>query len=104
MNEQYDGWLKSSHRAVAGCGDCHMPHSFVPKYLTKAIDGFKHSLAFTLQNFHEPIRISEWDRGILENTCRNSHGEMTREIDPGGKHSDTSVRCTSCHRSVGHLH
>jgi cytochrome c nitrite reductase small subunit len=23
MNEQYDGWLKSSHRAVATCNDCH---------------------------------------------------------------------------------
>ena len=29
MNEQYDGWIKSSHRSVAVCNDCHVPHSFV---------------------------------------------------------------------------
>ena len=27
MNEQYDGWIKSSHRSVAVCNDCHVPHS-----------------------------------------------------------------------------
>ena len=32
MNEQYDGWIKSSHRSVAVCNDCHVPHSFVAKY------------------------------------------------------------------------
>ena len=26
MNEQYDGWIKSSHRSVAVCNDCHVPH------------------------------------------------------------------------------
>ena len=25
MREQFDGWLKSSHRAVATCNDCHTP-------------------------------------------------------------------------------
>src|SRR5262244_970760 len=25
MKEQYDGWLMSSHRAVATCNDCHTP-------------------------------------------------------------------------------
>ena len=32
MNEQYDGWIKSSHRSVAVCNDCHVPHSLVAKY------------------------------------------------------------------------
>ena len=32
MQEQYDGWLQSSHRAVAGCNDCHTPHGLAPKY------------------------------------------------------------------------
>ncbi len=27
MNEQYDGWIKSSHRSVAVCNDCHVPHN-----------------------------------------------------------------------------
>jgi hypothetical protein len=29
MNDQYSGWLKSSHRSVATCNDCHTPHNFV---------------------------------------------------------------------------
>jgi cytochrome c nitrite reductase small subunit len=31
MQEQFDGWIKSSHRAVAVCNDCHTPHTFVGK-------------------------------------------------------------------------
>jgi cytochrome c nitrite reductase small subunit len=34
MKEQYDGWVKSSHRAVATCNDCHTPHTIVGKYAT----------------------------------------------------------------------
>ncbi|HUF94235.1 MAG TPA: NapC/NirT family cytochrome c, partial [Candidatus Limnocylindria bacterium] len=33
MREQYDGWIASSHRAVAACNDCHTPHALVPKYV-----------------------------------------------------------------------
>ena len=47
MNEQYDGWIKSSHRSVAVCNDCHVPHRFVAKYATKASNGFWHSFHFT---------------------------------------------------------
>ncbi|HQR35977.1 MAG TPA: NapC/NirT family cytochrome c, partial [Blastocatellia bacterium] len=43
MNEQYDGWLKSSHRSVATCNDCHTPPSLIGKYATKASNGFWHS-------------------------------------------------------------
>ncbi len=27
MNDQYAGWVKSSHRSVAVCNDCHVPHA-----------------------------------------------------------------------------
>src|SRR5262249_11202745 len=43
MQEQYDGWLKSSHHAAATCNDCHVPHDFVGKYMSKASNGFWHS-------------------------------------------------------------
>src|SRR5574339_304554 len=57
MQEQYDGWIKSSHRSVAVCNDCHTPHAFLSKYATKGLDGYHHSLAFTSGEFHEPIQI-----------------------------------------------
>ena len=55
MNEQYDGWVKSSHRSVATCNDCHAPHDLIGKYTTKAINGFNHSFAFTSGRFPEQI-------------------------------------------------
>ena len=27
MQEHYDGWVKASHRSVAGCNDCHTPEA-----------------------------------------------------------------------------
>jgi len=54
MNDQYDGWLKSSHRAVAVCNDCHVPHDLVGKYKTKGENGFWHSYYFTTQSFARP--------------------------------------------------
>lgn len=29
MNEQFDGWMRSSHRSVATCNDCHAPHDLI---------------------------------------------------------------------------
>jgi len=51
MEDHYRAWMKSSHRAVAVCNDCHTPPGFVSKYTTKAINGFNHSLAFTTGRF-----------------------------------------------------
>ncbi len=43
MQEQYQGWLKGSHRSAAVCNDCHAPAGFIGKYATKAINGYFHS-------------------------------------------------------------
>src|SRR3989344_1649012 len=67
MQSQHDSWIKSSHRSVAACNDCHTPRAAVPKYLTKASNGFWHSFAFTTGRFHEPIRIKERNLRIVNN-------------------------------------
>ncbi|MCZ7667640.1 MAG: NapC/NirT family cytochrome c [Chloroflexi bacterium] len=36
MQEVYDGWNHGSHKAVAGCNDCHTPTPFLPNMLLKA--------------------------------------------------------------------
>jgi len=100
MNEQYDGWTKSSHRAVAGCNDCHTPHSLIPKYLTKAQNGFWHSFRFTTGRFHEPIQINSRNRRITEGACRSCHLEIVQAIE-GSKQG--TISCISCHATVGHL-
>ena len=101
MNDQYDGWIKSSHRAVAGCNDCHTPHNVVSKYVTKASNGFWHSFAFTSGRFHEPIRIKKRNHEITEGACRNCHEDIVHAIE--GDHRMGRISCVSCHATVGHL-
>ena len=100
MREQYDGWQKGPHHAVASCNDCHAPHSFIPKMASKMRNGWNHSRAFTLQDFHEPIRITPPNSAILQANCLQCHGEMVSEI---AAHSGPDATdCMHCHRSVGH--
>ncbi|HJQ32668.1 MAG TPA: cytochrome c nitrite reductase small subunit [Pyrinomonadaceae bacterium] len=101
MREQFDGWVKSSHRSVATCNDCHTPHNLVGKYYTKARNGFWHSFYFTFGGFPEPIRIGEHNREVTESACRSCHEPVTQAIE--GTHAQMgTLSCTRCHRDVGH--
>jgi cytochrome c nitrite reductase small subunit len=100
MHEQYDGWAKSSHRAVATCNDCHTPANPVGKYYTKAKNGFWHSFYFTV-GWHDPIQITPADRRITEGACRHCHDEMVDAIEHGGL-AGGQTPCLRCHNSVGH--
>lgn len=102
MQTQLDSWQKSSHHAVAGCADCHLPSSFVAQYLAKAENGYRHSTAFTLQNFHEPIRITERNSRILQASCIECHREFVHNLVEGSTTDPNAVRCVHCHRSAGH--
>lgn len=104
MQPHYDTWLKSSHHAAATCVDCHLPHEFIPKYISKADNGFNHSWAFTFQDFHEPIEIKPRNSRILENNCRRCHealvGQMLAHHEPLNR--DDTIECVRCHAGVGH--
>jgi len=103
MREPHDSWARGLHHAVANCNDCHVPADLLPRYLTKAVHGWRHSKAFTLQNFHEPIRIAPDDLKIIENNCVRCHTEMSGHMAalPGPKGLE-ATNCTHCHGSVGH--
>ena len=103
MREQFDGWVKSSHRSVAVCNDCHTPHDLVGKYYTKGLNGFWHSFYFTTGLFPEPIQITERNRRITEEACRFCHEDIVQAIEPTHVESK-ELSCLRCHRSVGHLH
>lgn len=102
MQEQFDAWQRSSHRAVAVCNDCHAPHDVIGKYTTKAKNGFWHSFYFTAGGFPEPIRVTPRNAAITERACRDCHTDIVHAIDaaPG----DAPMTCVRCHRNVGHLH
>lgn len=101
MQPQYESWQKSSHHAVAGCVDCHLPHDFVGKYLAKAVNGYHHGKAFTFQDFDEPIRIKPANSRILQANCLACHGDLVHEAVAVPGRSE-EVSCVHCHHSVGH--
>lgn len=102
MQDHLDGWIKSSHRSVAACNDCHTPAGLIPKYFTKADHGFFHSLAFTTGDFHEPIQMKNRSRNVTENACRRCHQDIVHDIELVSN-SGTTMSCLRCHANVGHM-
>lgn len=102
MREQFDGWQKSPHHAVASCNDCHTPHSFFEKYLSKAENGFWHSKGFTLQDFHEPIMIRPKNVAVLQQNCVGCHEQIVDGINTHPGNPQKMLDCLHCHREVGH--
>ena len=102
MENHYSAWMKSSHRAVAVCNDCHTPPGLIPKYATKAINGFNHSLAFTTGRFHEPLRITPRNFEVTEKACRKCHQQIVDAIEGRGKKQDR-LSCIRCHSTTGHI-
>ena len=101
MNEEYDAWMHSSHKSVAVCNSCHMPHNPINKWFTKALNGFNHSFAFTTSNFPETILITDRNAQIVQDNCVYCHQELVAQIY--GNHEDLDGRrCVSCHANVGH--
>lgn len=101
MQDYFDSWQQSSHHHVAVCVDCHLPHDLASKYLSKADNGFFHSLAFTLNNFHEPIEIKPRNARILQHNCVSCHREFVHDTLPSSQQYE-ELRCTHCHAGVGH--
>jgi cytochrome c nitrite reductase small subunit len=100
MKDYHEAWLRSSHRSVAVCNDCHTPHGLLPKYATKASNGFWHSFAFTSGRFPDPLRIKPRNRIIAERSCRDCHGDVVDAMD--GPHQGEGLSCVRCHGAVGH--
>ena len=102
MRDEYDGWQKASHHAVATCNDCHVPHDLVPKYLVKAENGFWHSKGFTLQDFPEPICLRPVSLTILQTNCVHCHHDLVNDILGHGSTGSETTECVHCHAAVGH--
>ncbi|WP_197444366.1 cytochrome c nitrite reductase small subunit [Maioricimonas rarisocia] len=101
MQNHLNDWQKSSHRHVAVCNDCHLPHDPIGKWVVKGDNGFFHSLAFTFENFHEPIQIKPRNRRVTQYACMHCHQDFIHQTLP----SDSEVEmlaCIHCHRDVGH--
>lgn len=121
MEPQYAAWQKSSHHAVARCIDCHLPASFIPKYIAKAENGYRHGKLFTTQTFDEPITVKPAGLEILQANCERCHATLVHGLlstgvsapaagEPSEGHgggartraADEGVPCVHCHWTVGH--
>ena len=102
MRDSYDGWQKASHHAVATCNSCHTPPELVPKYLSKAENGWWHSKGFTLQDFHEPIRLRQHNFEVLNRNCRSCHRELVGGVISHSADGPERFDCVRCHSNVGH--
>jgi cytochrome c nitrite reductase small subunit len=108
MSPQYATWNHSSHREVANCNDCHVPHNNVfNKYYFKAKDGMRHATIFTLRKEPQVIFIHEEGAGVVHNNCVRCHSKLL--IDPklavtvkGLDVHRTDRKCWECHREVPH--
>lgn len=98
MRPQYESWQKSPHHDVAVCVDCHLPVTFPYSYIAKARNGWHHSSAFTLQNFHEPILITQPNAEILQANCERCHAGLIHDVSA----ASGAPACTHCHDRVGH--
>lgn len=81
MRDHYRAWTHGSHRAVAVCHDCHTPPGTIPKYVSKAQNGFWHSFDFTTGRYPDPLRITPRNHAVTEITCRKCH--TARSVPPG---------------------
>ncbi len=108
MAPQFATWNHSSHREVASCNDCHVPHNNVfNKYYFKAKDGLRHATVFTLRKEPQVIFIHEEGAGVVHNNCIRCHSKLLTDpklmanVEAHQAHR-TDRKCWECHREVPH--
>ncbi len=108
MTPQYITWNHSSHREVASCNDCHVPHDNVFKqYAFKAKDGIYHATIYTLRAEPEAIVMHEAGQQAVQNNCIRCHVDQVTDAKmQSWTATHTSDRlertCWECHRETPH--
>jgi len=111
MDSAYATWEKSSHKDVAKCVECHLPvGDTVAKYKAKAIDGWNHSVAFTLNTYKNNIHISEDGANRVQANCVRCHTTINETLKTNADkyHSshngnlENERKCWECHKYVPH--
>lgn len=102
MGDYYSAWMKGPHKSAAVCNDCHTPHGLIPKYVTKASNGFWHSFYFTTGAYPDVIRLRPSNVRIVDDACIKCHASIAGDL---GLHGDVPAgqACIRCHSQVGHM-
>lgn len=108
MVPQFATWNHSSHREIASCNDCHVPHdNILSHYYFKAKDGLRHATIFTLRAEPQVIHIKEAGIGVVQQNCIRCHEQLLltaqQQIQNTDYHSERESRlCWECHRETPH--
>jgi len=111
MNTEYATWQHSSHAREATCIECHLPtDGIINKYISKARDGFNHTVAFTFDTYDHAIKISKDGERRVQENCISCHKSIVSTLgsnaDKYHNFNDENVengrKCWSCHQEVPH--
>ena len=108
MTPQYITWEHSSHREVATCNDCHVPHNnLVNKYYFKAKDGLYHATVFTLRMEPQAIKMKNASVQAVQANCIRCHSDQITDAKMASwvdSHIEnrTSRTCWECHQHTPH--
>ncbi len=111
MHSAYATWERSSHKDVAKCVDCHLPvDNVVNKYKAKAIDGWNHSVAFTMNTYKNNIQIGEDGANRVQANCVRCHSNLNNTLmenssnyhNMNTQNLENTRKCWECHKHVPH--
>ncbi len=108
MAPQYATWQHSSHREVATCNDCHVPHNnALNKYYFKAKDGLRHASIFTLRAEPQVIFIKDAGKEVVQQNCIRCHstlidGFVKNNVSQSIYQHKVDRQCWDCHRETPH--
>ncbi|MBU8893320.1 MAG: cytochrome c nitrite reductase small subunit [Bacteroidales bacterium] len=108
MVPQYATWNHGSHRELASCNECHVPHNnVVSTYYFKAKDGLRHATMFAFRMEPQVIKIKDAGIEVVQQNCLRCHEELLvtaeQQVNNKAFHSDRETRlCWECHRETPH--
>ena len=109
MGPYYATWQHSSHKMVATCNDCHVPHNnILNKYFFKAKDGLRHSYIFTMRKEPQAMQAITASQEVIYDNCVRCHSQLNQEFVKTGKMTHKQLThgegraCWDCHRDVPH--
>jgi cytochrome c nitrite reductase small subunit len=105
MAPQFATWSHSSHRRVANCNDCHVPHNNIfNKYFFKAKDGLRHATIFTLRREPQVIFIRKAGINVVKGNCERCHEQQMSCMQCHRKFNDTGDEYTMSNREFSEYH
>lgn len=108
MTPEYITWDHSSHREVATCNDCHVPHDNIfNTYYFKAKDGLYHASIFTMRMEPQAITMREPSERVVQQNCIRCHEQQVTDAKMVGfveKHKEDRLdrTCWECHQETPH--